>query len=149
MLLQKEQNPALNTVTAYGDGFLEINRVRYDSAICFAPEGPVRSLPVRTTADIDAAFLQDLVGLKLADRDPLALLDDAAPALEAPADAPEVLLIGTGPRQMFLRPDTLRPLLAIGIGVETMTTQAAARTYTILMSEERRVLALLLPGDPS
>ena len=64
-------------------------------------------------------------------------------------DAPEVLLIGTGPRQTFLRPDVLRPLLALGIGVETMTTQAAARTYNILMSEERRVLALLLPGDPA
>ena len=149
MLLQKDQNPALNTVTAYGDGFLEINRVRYDGAICFAPEGPVRSLAVRTPADIDAAFLQALIGLQPAARDPLAFLDDAGPALELPPDAPEVLLIGTGPRQTFLRPDVLRPLLALGIGVETMTTQAAARTYNILMSEERRVLALLLPGDPA
>ena len=81
--------------------------------------------------------------------DPLAFLDDEAPAVELPDDAPEVLLIGTGPRQVFLRPDVLRPLLALGIGIETMTTQAAARTYNILMSEERRVLALLLPGDPS
>ena len=79
----------------------------------------------------------------------LAFLDDEAPAVELPDDAPEVLLIGTGPRQVFLRPDVLRPLLALGIGIETMTTQAAARTYNILMSEERRVLALLLPGDPS
>ncbi len=149
MLLQKDLNPALNTVTAYGDGFLEINRVRYDGAICFAPEGPVRGLALRDVADIDAAFLQDLVGLKPAARDPLAFLDDAAPAAELPAGAPEVLLIGTGPRQIFLRPEVLRPLLAPGIGIETMTTQAAARTYNILMSEERRVLALLLPGDPS
>ena len=148
MLLQKDQNPALNTVTAYGDGFLEINRVRYDSALCFAPEGPICSLSIRTPAEIDAAFLQDLIGLTPAARDPLAFLDDAAPALEAPVDAPEVLLIGTGPRQIFLPPAVLRPLLMLGIGVETMTTQAAARTYNILMSEERRVLALLLPGDP-
>ncbi|MDY0310346.1 MAG: MTH938/NDUFAF3 family protein [Castellaniella sp.] len=147
MLLQKDLNPAFNTVTAYGDGFLEINRVRYDSAICFAPEGPVRSLALRTAADLDAAFLQDLVGLQPSTRDPLALLDSDAPAAERPASAPEVLLIGTGPRQTFLPPDLLRPLLALGIGVETMTTQAAARTYNILMSEERRVLALLLPGD--
>ncbi|WP_368642110.1 MTH938/NDUFAF3 family protein [Castellaniella ginsengisoli] len=149
MLLQKDLNPALNTVTAYGDGFLEINRVRYDGALCFAPEGPIRSLAVRTAADLDAAFLQDLIGLKPAARDPLAFLDDDAPATELPADAPEVLLIGTGPRQTFLRPDILQPLLSLGIGVETMTTQAAARTYNILMSEERRVLALLLPGASS
>ena len=149
MLLQKDLNPALNTVTAYGDGVLEINRVRYEGAICFAPEGPVRNVAVRSAAQIDAAFLQDLIGLKQAPRDPLAFLDDEAPAVELPDDAPEVLLIGTGPRQVFLRPDVLRPLLALGIGIETMTTQAAARTYNILMSEERRVLALLLPGDPS
>ena len=149
MLLQKDLNPALNTVTAYGDGFLEINRVRYDGAVCFSPEGPVRDVALRAAADIDAAFLQELLGLKPAARDPLAFLDDQPPAIERPDDAPEVLLVGTGPRQTFLRPDVLRPLLALGIGVETMTTQAAARTYNILMSEERRVLALLLPGDPA
>ena len=149
VLLQKDQNPSLNTVTAYGDDFLEINRVRYDSAICFAPEGAVRSLTIRAASDIDAAFLQDLIGLIPAPRDPLDFLDDAAPALILPDNAPEVLLIGTGPRQVFLHPEVLRPLLTLGIGVETMTTQAAARTYNILMSEERHVLALLLPGDPT
>src|SRR5690606_30119085 len=79
VLLQKDLNPALNTVTAYGDGFLEINRVRYEGAICFAPEGPVRNVAVRSAAQIDAAFLQDLIGLKQAPRDPLAFLDDEAP----------------------------------------------------------------------
>ncbi|MGB6241954.1 MAG: MTH938/NDUFAF3 family protein [Castellaniella sp.] len=145
MLLQKDFNPALNTVTAYGEHHLEINRVRFEATVCFGPEGPVRELELRTVAEIDAAFLKALVGLDAA-QDPLAFLDDTPSTL--PKDAPEVLLIGTGTRQTFLHPDTLRPLLNLGIGVETMTTQAAARTYNILMSEERRVLALLLPGDP-
>ncbi len=146
MLLQKDFNPALNTVTAYGEHHLEINRVRFETAVCFGPEGPVRHVELRTAADIDAAFLKSLVGLDAAPRDPLAFLDDAPAAL--PEGAPEVLLIGTGTRQTFLSPEVTRPLLQLGIGVETMTTQAAARTYNILMSEERRVLALLLPGDP-
>lgn len=146
MLLQKDYNPALNTVTAYGEHHLEINRVRFETAVCVGPEGPVRQLELQTAADIDAAFLKALIGLDAARQDPLAFLDDAPPAL--PKDAPEVLLIGTGSRQVFLAPDIIRPLLQLGIGVETMTTQAAARTYNILMSEERRVLALLLPGDP-
>ncbi|WP_345797648.1 MTH938/NDUFAF3 family protein [Castellaniella sp. MT123] len=145
MLLQKDINPALNTVTAYGEHHLEINRVRFETAVCFGPEGPVRSLDLRTAADIDAAFLKALIGLDELVRDPLAFLDDTPPTL--PHDAPEVLLIGTGAGQTFLSPEVTRPLLQLGIGVETMTTQAAARTYNILMSEERRVLALLLPGD--
>ncbi|WP_298015045.1 MTH938/NDUFAF3 family protein [uncultured Castellaniella sp.] len=146
MLLQKDFNPALNTVTAYGEHHLEINRVRFETAVCFGPEGPVRNVELQTAADIDATFLKSLVGLDAAPRDPLAFLDDAPAAL--PEGAPEVLLIGTGTRQIFLSPEVTRPLLQLGIGVETMTTQAAARTYNILMSEERRVLALLLPGDP-
>ncbi|MFT0534124.1 Mth938-like domain-containing protein [Castellaniella hirudinis] len=146
MLLQKDFNPALNTVTAYGEHHLEINQTRYETAVCFGPEGPIQTLDLHSAADIDGAFLKTLVGLD-APRDPMAFLDDAPPSL--PKDAPEVLLIGTGTRQVFLAPDIIRPLLRLGIGVETMTTQAAARTYNILMSEERRVLALLLPGGPT
>ncbi|WP_066456375.1 Mth938-like domain-containing protein [Castellaniella caeni] len=146
MLLQKDFNPSLNTVTAYGDSHLEINQVRFETAICFGPEGPIRELELRTVADIDAAVLKALVGLDAGAQDPLAFLDETLPA--RPDDAPEVVIIGTGTRQTFLPPDVIRPLLQLGIGVETMTTQAAARTYNILMSEERHVLALLLPGEP-
>uniref|UniRef100_UPI00334183DC Mth938-like domain-containing protein n=1 Tax=Castellaniella defragrans TaxID=75697 RepID=UPI00334183DC len=146
VLLQKDSNPTLNTVTAYGDDYLEINRVRFWTAISFTPEGPIRSLDLNSPADIDAELLRGLAGLKDSRSDPLAFLDDAPPAL--PPDAPEVILIGTGARQTFLSPAVTGALLALGIGIEIMTTQAAARTYNILMSEERRVLALLLPGDP-
>ncbi|HEX2517942.1 MAG TPA: MTH938/NDUFAF3 family protein, partial [Castellaniella sp.] len=90
--------------------------------------------------------LQTLIGVQDLARDPLAFLDDAPAVL--PPDAPEVVLIGTGTHQVFLPADVTRPLLKLGIGVETMTTQAAARTYNILMSEDRHVLALLLPGVP-
>lgn len=148
MLLQKDTNPDLNTVTAYGDDYLEINQVRYTTAIYFTPAGPVHDLELHSVAEIDATCLQDLVGLQTGTQDPLAFLDDEPAAPSLPPDAPEVVLIGTGSRQAFLAPEITRPLLALGIGIETMTTQAAARTYNILMSEERHVLALLLPGDP-
>lgn len=147
MLLQKDFNPALNTVTAYGEHHLEINQVRYENAVCFGPEGPVRAVEISRVHEISAAFLKTLLGLDQPSDDPMAFLDDTPSHL--PDNAPEVLLIGTGTRQTFLPTETLRPLLKLGIGVETMTTQAAARTYNILMSEERRVLALLLPGDPT
>lgn len=146
MLLQKDSNPELNTVTAYGDHYLEVNRVRFEGAICFAPWGEVHAASVNSLADIDTAYLKSLIGVDEASQDPMAFLDDAPPAL--PENAPEILLIGTGRRQAFLPVDVIAPIQALGIGIETMTTQAAARTYNILMSEERRVLALMLPGDP-
>jgi len=58
--------------------------------------------------------------------------------------APEILLLGTGPRQRFPSPALYRGLLAARIGVEVMDTAAACRTYNILAGEGRRVAAALL-----
>jgi len=77
-------------------------------------------------------------------QDPMAFLDadDENPALDP--NRPEILLIGTGQNQVFLSQDILRPLMRAGVGVECMSTQAAARTYNILMAEGRQVIAALL-----
>ncbi len=63
------------------------------------------------------------------------------------AFAPEVVIFGSGARIRFVAPALLRALFERRIGVETMDTAAACRTYNVLASERRRVLAaLLLPG---
>lgn len=60
--------------------------------------------------------------------------------------APEVVIFGSGDRIRFPRPAWLRPLVDRGIGLETMDTAAACRTYNILAQEGRHVaVALLLP----
>jgi len=149
--LHTDPASSLNTVTAYGDGYIEVNQVRFSHAIAFGPEGEVARWPVADAAGITAALLRQAAGLPETAADPLAFLDEAesAPAA-APPGAPEVLLVGTGLRQRFLAEACLRPLLAAGIGVETMDTQAAARTYNILMAEGRRVIAALIPpGEPA
>src|SRR5690606_12530655 len=87
-------------------------------------------------ADITVTMLQQAAGLTQVKRDPLAFLDEPeAGAAPVSANGPEVLLVGTGARQRLLSQDVLRPLLSAGIGVEVMDTQAAARTYNILMAE--------------
>ena len=58
---------------------------------------------------------------------------------------PEIIILGTGARQVFPDMQQLLPILQQHIGVEVMDTAAACRTYNILHSEERRVLAALLP----
>lgn len=59
--------------------------------------------------------------------------------------APQVLLLGTGLRPRLPRPALLLPFSQRGIGVEIMTTAAACRTYNLLVTEGRRVVAVLLP----
>lgn len=147
MQLQSESNPALNTVTAYGEDYIEINAVTYRHAVCFGPEGEIRRWSAGNPATIDRASLRQAAGLSESRPDPMAFLDGAPPS--RPADAPEVLLVGTGSRQRLLPAETIGELLALGIGVESMSTQAAARTYNILMAEGRRVIAALLPLEPT
>lgn len=63
------------------------------------------------------------------------------------AHSPEVLLVGTGARQVFLDPGVMRSCGTAGVGVEMMDTLAAARTYNLLVGEGRHVIAILLPPD--
>jgi len=58
---------------------------------------------------------------------------------------PEIVLIGTGEHQVFLSPELLMVFYRQSIGVETMNTQAACRTFNVLVSEGRNAVAALLP----
>ena len=59
---------------------------------------------------------------------------------------PELVLFGSGQRLRFARPEWLQPLIARGIGCESMDTKAACRTYNLLAAEGRSVVAALLLG---
>ncbi len=58
---------------------------------------------------------------------------------------PQVILLGTGEKMQFLKPELFASLADQNIGIEVMTTPAACRTYTILMTEGRNVAAALFP----
>ena len=57
---------------------------------------------------------------------------------------PELVIFGSGAKLRFPPPALLRALMAQRIGVETMDTLAACRTYNILAGEGRRVTAALV-----
>lgn len=57
---------------------------------------------------------------------------------------PELVLLGSGGMIRFAKPDRWRCLVEARIGFETMDTAAACRTYNVLASEGRNVLAALL-----
>ncbi len=123
MKLHADNASALNTVTAYGPGYVEVNRQRHSGALLLFPEGPVRPWSVQSFEQLSAAHVDEWLGFK-----------------------PELILLGTGPSQRFPHPRILAPLAAAGLGLDAMDTAAACRTYNILMSEGRKVLAALLPA---
>ena len=80
-------------------------------------------------------------------RDSAALTpDDLAPLL---AMRPELILLGTGERQVFPPAAVMAACLTRGIGIEVMANAAAARTFNVLAGESRRVVAgfLIAPGN--
>ena len=72
------------------------------------------------------------------------LLNSIATAARNKAD---LVLIGTGKKQVFPSIETRRSWLSAGLAVEVMDTAAACRTYNILVSEGRSVLAALIVGQ--
>jgi uncharacterized protein len=119
--LHADPPTTLNTVTGYGPGFIDINSVRYTKAVRLTPDQPPTEWNVTS---FDALRAEDFS----------ALLDDR----------PELVLLGTGTRQRFPHPRLSAPLAHAHVGFEVMDTQAACRTYNILVAEGRRVLAVLL-----
>ena len=143
--LHSDTTSALNTVTSYGPGFVEINKIRFDHAIAFGPHGEIARWSARDPSDISSDLLFSAARLTLAPADPMAFLDSDDTRPTVVGERPEVLLVGTGERHVMLGRDVLDPLLRVGIGVECMSTGAAARTYNVLMAEGRLVIAALIP----
>ena len=96
----------------------------YTGAVILTPDGVFTDWPVATFRDLTEETLATAMALE-----------------------PEVLLIGTGRSQAFLAPELAMSLYRKQIGFEVMTTEAACRTFNILVSEARKVVAAVLPPD--
>ena len=57
---------------------------------------------------------------------------------------PELIIIGTGDKLIFPAVEVYSGIIEHGIGVDFMDTRAACRTYNILMSEGRDIVAGLI-----
>jgi uncharacterized protein len=121
MRFTQDSGSAANLIRAYGNGELRINDEVYRSAIL------VSASAVQVAADI--RDMEDLARL-----DPSRIL-----ALD-----PELVLLGTGQRQIFPAASFRAQFLSAGIGLEVIDTGAACRTFNVLVAEQRRVVALLM-----
>ena len=114
------------SITAYGEGWVAVNGQQQVASLVLTAAG-MRAWNCSRFEDLTPAHFE-------------ALLAD-------PAQRPEMVVFGSGSRLRFARPALLQSLIAQRIGVETMDTAAACRTYNILAGEGRRVTAALLIGD--
>jgi uncharacterized protein len=108
-------------ILGYEPGRISVDGRSYTDGLIVSPERIVTGWGPEAAADLSAEHFQALVELD-----------------------PQVIIVGTGQRQVFPDPRVYLAAMQRGLGVEIMDTGAACRTYNILMSEGRRVAAGLI-----
>lgn len=125
MKLHPNNTKQYQTVTGYDETGVEINAVHFGRSLIVLPETEPRDWPVASFEALTEEHFAQIL-----------------------ADAPDVVILGTGTRQRFVHPKLTAALTMRRIGVECMDSQAACRTYNILMGEGRKAtLALII--DPA
>lgn len=109
-------------VDSYGRNGFHVSGLAYEGAIVVTPDATV-AWRVTSLAEITI--------------DSLGVLFDRGI---------EILLLGCGARMAPIPAELRAALRSKGIVVDAMDTGAACRTYNILLAEERRVAAALLPA---
>ena len=110
-----------NHFTAYGEGYVEVNRVRHEANVIVLTD---RVIEPWAAEGFLALSREDFAGLL--------------------AFKPEIVLLGTGDRIRFPHPGLTADLTAARIGVDVMDVAAACRTFNVLSGEGRNVAAALL-----
>jgi uncharacterized protein len=117
--------PGRHQIDAYGNGGFRFADMSHRGSILALPSG-VRAWDVTSPAGFNA---------------------EAFAAVFAEGGEIEILLVGTG-RDVAGFPATLRQRFReAGIGLDVMQTGAAARTYNVLVAENRKVGAALIAVD--
>ncbi len=107
-------------IKSYQTGLLTTNAGQYNTPVVLFQGQTYETLLPTAFAQLNSAHFQSLVDL-----------------------SPELILVGSGNNQAFPKPVLLEPLFKKRIGFEVMTTDAACRTFNLLLAEGRLVLAAL------
>lgn len=120
MKLQPDK-PTVQTIHGYGPGWIAVDAEKFSSSLVIGSRGERQVWDCGRFESLQALHFTLLADLR-----------------------PELVLFGSGARLRFPRPEWLQALVEQRIGLETMDTAAACRTYNILAGEGRHVVAALL-----
>lgn len=126
MKLQPDRAEGVNVITALEPGLVRVNAQAFRRSVLVPWHGATLDWDCEDFAQLGARHFERVAGL-----------------------APELVIFGSGARLRFPAPALLRSLITRGIGVESMDTAAACRTYNVLAAEGRTVVAALLIEAPA
>lgn len=108
-------------IRSFSDRGIQVVDDHYTGPIILSADRIIRDWTVRTVRELAASDLDKIIALE-----------------------PEIVLVGTGIKQEFLSPESMVWFYSRNVGVEVMSTEAACRTFNVLVSESRRVVAALM-----
>ena len=120
-MIQDSADPEVHRLRSFTAGRLTIGEQAYDRGVIVAGATLLEDRLPAIAAELEAAHVEAILELE-----------------------PEIVLVGTGQRQVFPGRPFLAGFLSRGVGVEVMDTAAACRTYNVLIAEGRQVVAALL-----
>ncbi len=126
MKLHTTPTQQYQTVTGYDASGVEINAVQFSHSLIVLPEQVPVPWPVTKFDDLKTEHFEQIDAI-----------------------SPDVVIVGTGTRQRFAHPKLYAMLTKRRIGIECMDSQAACRTYNILMAEGRKVALALIIEQPA
>ena len=108
-------------ITAYDEDSVSINGKPFQQSFIITPAKLEENWAVTSIALLEQSHIEQILALK-----------------------PELIIIGTGDKLIFPAVEIYSSIIQHGIGIDFMDTRAACRTYNILMSEDRDVVAGLI-----
>jgi len=124
--LQADRIAGTNAISRHSIEGVIVNGVEHTTSVVVPWTGPPLAWPVGDFHSLAPAHFAQIAELQ-----------------------PELVIFGSGARIRFPSPALLRPLIDRRIGIETMDTAAACRTYNVLLAEGRSVVAALLFEEPA
>ena len=126
MKFQPDSLAGTNSISRHDAGAVWVNGQRLEGSLLVPWRGPVQAWPVERIESLAEVHFEAVLALR-----------------------PELVIFGSGERLRFVSPGLYRMLIDARIGVETMDSAAACRTYTVLAAEGRSVVAALLVPAPT
>lgn len=121
MKFQPDSLAGTNAISRHEPGAVWVNGQRHEGSLLVPWRGDVRAWLAVDFESLHEQHFEQVLALR-----------------------PELVIFGSGARLRFASPALYRALIAARIGLETMDSAAACRTYNVLAAEGRSVVAALL-----
>ncbi|GAA0757852.1 Mth938-like domain-containing protein [Ideonella azotifigens] len=121
MKFQPDQLEGVNAISRLDADRLWVHQTPFTHSVLVPWHGEVQPWHANSPAELTAAHFEQILTLQ-----------------------PELVIFGSGPKLSFVPPQLYRALIERRIGIETMDTGAACRTYNVLVNEGRKVVGAIL-----